>query len=231
MEAGAFLGTTCRSSQHLSRPGLQHASASLPRRQGRMGITGTLLAPCLLVSTQRARRRFRNVRCVSRNAAPSLAELESLAEQVRRSRELGPARDDLEDLGYYSFDSYYTRGGGSRRGFCNWLLRDVLMVGRYPYCDPLGEFPSKEDGRRHLRRMLEIGISAFVCMQSEIPSPAPENLKAWPWEGVSLPATWLLFGGPWSCLVLCTVAVGGFPKAFWFRVQGLGSHVNKNKTV
>ncbi|CAE7228329.1 CDKN3 [Symbiodinium natans] len=152
-----------------------------------MGITGTLLAPCLLVSTQRARRRFRNVRCVSRNAAPSLAELESLAEQVRRSRELGPARDDLEDLGYYSFDSYYTRGGGSRRGFCNWLLRDVLMVGRYPYCDPLGEFPSKEDGRRHLRRMLEIGISAFVCMQSEIPSPAPENLKAWPWEGVSLP--------------------------------------------
>ena len=62
------------------------------------------------------------------------------------------------------------------------------MVGRYPYCDPLGDYPSKEDGRRHLRKMLEVSITAFVCMQAEIPSPAPENLKAWPWEGVSLPA-------------------------------------------
>ncbi|CAE7686638.1 CDKN3 [Symbiodinium sp. CCMP2592] len=110
-----------------------------------------------------------------------------LANEIRISRDMGPVRENLEDPAYYAFPSYYTRGDGSQRGFCNWLLRDVLMVGRYPYCDPMGDFPSKLDGRRHLKKMLDAGITAFVCMQAEIPSPAPENLKAWPWEGVSLP--------------------------------------------
>ncbi|CAE6969682.1 CDKN3 [Symbiodinium sp. CCMP2456] len=168
-----------------------HRSARLVQRSGCFaGAVGvTLITRSFTFGSLCAQGRgFRRIRRFGQRAAPAprLEELEVLANEIRMSRDMGPVRENLDDLAYYAFPSCYTRGDGSQRGFCNWLLRDVLMVGRYPYCDPLGDFPSKVDGRRHLKKMLDVGITAFVCMQAEIPSPAPENLKAWPWEGVSL---------------------------------------------
>ena len=205
----------------------RHRSARLVRRRGCFaGAVGvTLITRSFTFGSLCVQGRgFRRIRRLGQRAAaaPRLEELEVLANEIRISRDMGPARENLEDLAYYAFPSCYTRGDGSQRGFCNWLLRDVLMVGRYPYCDPLGDFPSKEEGRRHLKKMLDVGITAFVCMQAEIPSPAPENLKAWPWEGVSLQATWII--GQLSSITCHHVVIMSS-----MLIYGYGSHDDREE--
>ena len=162
----------------------RHQSARLVQRRG--CLAGAVGVPLVtqsftfgsLCAQGRGFRRSRRLGQRAAAAAPRLEELEMLANEIRISRDMGPVRENLEDPAYYAFPSYYTRGDGSQRGFCNWLLRDVLMVGRYPYCDPLGDFPSKLDGRRHLTKMLDAGITAFVCMQAEIPSSCTRKLES-----------------------------------------------------
>lgn len=61
----------------------------------------------------------------------------------------------------------------------NWLAPGHVLVGRYPLTAP-----DEAEGRAHLRRLLEAGVTTFVCLQSEVP-PQTERQK-WPTEGIKL---------------------------------------------
>merc|ERR1712096_565168 len=58
----------------------------------------------------------------------------------------------------------------------------MVIVGRYPFCDPMLTGPTEDEGRAHLRLMLSSGVTAFVCLQAEIP---PQS-EYWPLDGVTL---------------------------------------------
>jgi len=83
-----------------------------------------------------------------------------------------PAKFSLPDASELAFDSAYVGADGSRRGFSNWLLPGSVMVGRYPHGTPFGSKtgrPGAEESREHIRKVLEAGVTTFVCLQEEVP--------------------------------------------------------------
>ena len=101
---------------------------------------------------------------------------------VRRAAAL--RRKDVADFAAaadFAFDSLYTKGD-ERRGWSNWLLKERLMLGQYPHCQPAEPGPSAADAQAHLRRVLSAGVDCFVSLQDELP---PQD-AAWPPEGVRL---------------------------------------------
>mmetsp|Transcript_45452 Transcript_45452/g.110516 ORF Transcript_45452/g.110516 Transcript_45452/m.110516 type:complete len:327 (-) Transcript_45452:3478-4458(-) len=71
-----------------------------------------------------------------------------------------------------------------RRGFCNWIIPGVLMVGQYPGQTPEIDGPTPEEVERHVKTLVannegsdKIGITLFCSLQSELP---PQNDdKSW----------------------------------------------------
>jgi len=59
--------------------------------------------------------------------------------------------------------------------FANWLLPGSVMVGRYPYCEK-SRCTSKAKGELQLTKIIETGISTFVCLQAEIPAQSQLSL-------------------------------------------------------
>mmetsp|Transcript_45453 Transcript_45453/g.110527 ORF Transcript_45453/g.110527 Transcript_45453/m.110527 type:complete len:342 (-) Transcript_45453:3417-4442(-) len=71
-----------------------------------------------------------------------------------------------------------------RRGFCNWIIPGVLMVGQYPGQTPEIDGPTPEDVELHIKTLVanndgsdKIGITLFCSLQTELP---PQNDdKSW----------------------------------------------------
>ncbi|CAJ1377172.1 unnamed protein product [Effrenium voratum] len=66
----------------------------------------------------------------------------------------------------------------------NWLVPGQLMVGRYPYVNPV-YCDQLEEAEAHLAALLEEAkVSTFVCLQSELPDQVAGD---WPARGVPVP--------------------------------------------
>ena len=58
-----------------------------------------------------------------------------------------------------------------QRGYCNWLIPNTVMIGRYPGMTPETNGPTSDECRRHIQNMIEDAkISLFCCLQTEVPS-------------------------------------------------------------
>jgi hypothetical protein len=66
------------------------------------------------------------------------------------------------------FDSSFNKSGHPR-GFCNWLIPGVLMVGQYPGQNPLQDGPCAEAVASHLQRITRAHVSVFCSLQGETP--------------------------------------------------------------
>lgn len=53
--------------------------------------------------------------------------------------------------------------------YANWLLPGSLMLGRYPFVEP-SRCLTREQGEQQLDEIVRAGITAFVCLQEEIPA-------------------------------------------------------------
>ncbi|KAL3143255.1 hypothetical protein ABBQ38_002104 [Trebouxia sp. C0009 RCD-2024] len=58
--------------------------------------------------------------------------------------------------------------------YANWLIPGHLMVGRYPYVEP-SRCRRREKGEAQVRKVVEAGITTFVCLQEEL--PAQDKMK------------------------------------------------------
>jgi len=69
-----------------------------------------------------------------------------------------------------------------QRGFCNWLIPHLLMIGQYPGTTPETNGPTRNESTRHIRNMVQdANISLFCCLQSEVPCQTEE--EAWNRDG------------------------------------------------
>ena len=107
--------------------------------------------------------------------APSINSLQRRA----RALECGPF--ETKD---FAIASTYARDGGTR-GWSNWLIDGRLVLGQYPNCQPAVPGPTAKEARIHLRKMLELGVDCFTCLQAELPPQDDE--ASWPAGGVPLP--------------------------------------------
>jgi len=65
--------------------------------------------------------------------------------------------------------------GAHMRGFCNWVVPDLLMVGQYPGQNPEATGPNPQEAAEHIRSVVaDAGIRTFCCLQSEVPAQADE---------------------------------------------------------
>ncbi|CAE6972203.1 unnamed protein product [Symbiodinium sp. CCMP2592] len=65
----------------------------------------------------------------------------------------------------------------------NWLLPGHLMIGRYPYLNPV-YCTSQREAVEQLHGLLKVGITTFVCLQTEIPPQVGPASEEWPADGV-----------------------------------------------
>ena len=66
----------------------------------------------------------------------------------------------------------------NRRGFCNWLIPNKLMIGQYPGQTPEKDGPIDTEVQQHLDRMVnDANITTFVSLQDEI--TCQTNYKEW----------------------------------------------------
>jgi len=57
-----------------------------------------------------------------------------------------------------------------RRGYCNWLLPNKIMIGSYPGMTPEINGPTRQESLRHIQNMVQSAkITLFCCLQSEVP--------------------------------------------------------------
>mmetsp|Transcript_110255 Transcript_110255/g.195198 ORF Transcript_110255/g.195198 Transcript_110255/m.195198 type:complete len:286 (+) Transcript_110255:68-925(+) len=114
--------------------------------------------------------------------ADSVARLCLLASEIRESRNLAPISvQDLWKKENYEMQSAYLKPNGTSRGFCNWLVRNSMIIGRYPCCDPTGR-PTLIEARSHMRFLVENDVTTYVCLQAEL----PPQTGVWPADGVKL---------------------------------------------
>lgn len=107
-----------------------------------------------------------------------------LLEKAAQVREIvGPrpydhnTNDDLSHHLYFesSFHSSSSKDGGYQRGFCNWLIPNLIMVGQYPGQVPEVGGPTADEVRHFLECITSTGeegnnVRLFCSLQSELPS-------------------------------------------------------------
>jgi len=72
-----------------------------------------------------------------------------------------------------------------QRGFCNWLIPQRIMIGQYPGTTPEKNGPSSKECQMHIRNMVvDVRISLFCCLQTEV--PPQEDETGWKDGGVYL---------------------------------------------
>jgi hypothetical protein len=100
-----------------------------------------------------------------------------------RASSLTAVTSSSDDL---AFSSFYMDNTGQPRGFCNWIVPQKIMAGRYPHGTPIGSktgSPSPDEARRHLRAvMTEAGVNTFVMLQTEV--PAQDDDMSWPLNNI-----------------------------------------------
>ncbi len=58
-----------------------------------------------------------------------------------------------------------------KRGFCNWLIPQRIMIGQYPGMTPESNGPTSKESQMHIRNMVQDAkITQFCCLQTEVPS-------------------------------------------------------------
>ena len=58
-----------------------------------------------------------------------------------------------------------------QRGFCNWLIPNLIVIGKYPGLNPETNGPTSNECRLHIQSMVkDAQISLFCCLQTEVPS-------------------------------------------------------------
>jgi hypothetical protein len=61
--------------------------------------------------------------------------------------------------------------GAVQRGYCNWLIPNTVMIGRYPGQTPETNRPTVDECQRHIQNMIQnANITLFCCLQTEVPS-------------------------------------------------------------
>lgn len=67
----------------------------------------------------------------------------------------------------------------TERGFCNYIIPPILMVGQYPGQNPEPSGPNEEEVMSHFRSImiLDGNISLFCCLQDEV--PAQDDYTKW----------------------------------------------------
>jgi hypothetical protein len=62
-------------------------------------------------------------------------------------------------------------GAVVQRGYCNWLIPNTVMIGRYPGQTPETNRPTVDECQRHIQNMIQnANITLFCCLQTEVPS-------------------------------------------------------------
>ena len=57
------------------------------------------------------------------------------------------------------------------RGFCNWIIPQVLIQGQYPGMTPESYGPSSKECQVHIQNMIQQAkVTCFCCLQTEVPS-------------------------------------------------------------
>ena len=70
------------------------------------------------------------------------------------------------------------KSGAHVRGFCNWIVPGIIMVGQYPGQNPEANGPTEAEAADHIRSVVaDAGIRTFCCLQSEV--PAQDDDGAW----------------------------------------------------
>jgi len=73
------------------------------------------------------------------------------------------------------------RKSSVKRGFCNWLIPQRIMIGQYPGMTPETNGPSSKECQMHIQNMIqEAKINQFCCLQTEVP-PQDDDSK---WEAL-----------------------------------------------
>jgi len=126
------------------------------------------------------------------DAIPSISSLMKTAQQVREkfygnddaTNSLLPSflNDPYKHLSYPSSTYNMVIENGSparaskkkiisvRRGYCNWLIPNKIMIGSYPGMTPEINGPSRQESLRHIQNMVkDAKITLFCCLQSEVP--------------------------------------------------------------
>jgi len=68
-----------------------------------------------------------------------------------------------------------------KRGFCNWLIPQRIMIGQYPGMTPESNGPTSKESEMHIQNMVQDAkITQFCCLQTEVPSQ-DDNVE---WEAV-----------------------------------------------
>ena len=58
-----------------------------------------------------------------------------------------------------------------KRGFCNWLIHQKIMIGQYPGMTPETNGPTSKESQMHIQNMVQDAkINQFCCLQTEVPS-------------------------------------------------------------
>ncbi|KAL7533035.1 hypothetical protein ACHAWF_004317 [Thalassiosira exigua] len=66
---------------------------------------------------------------------------------------------------------YGSRKMSVQRGFCNWLIPQLIMIGQYPGSTPESNGPSVRECQLHIQNMVQdANVSMFCCLQTEVPS-------------------------------------------------------------
>jgi len=69
--------------------------------------------------------------------------------------------------------------------FANWLLPGRLLVGRYPYLNPVYCTSRAEADEQLASIISEAGATTYVCLQGELPPQDSQN--DWPAKGIHVP--------------------------------------------
>ena len=71
----------------------------------------------------------------------------------------------------YNMQTDNDGGAVVQRGYCNWLIPNTVMIGRYPGQTPETNRPTVDECQRHIQNMIEdANITLFCCLQTEVPS-------------------------------------------------------------
>jgi len=145
-------------------------------------MTAVLVAVAPAVSPFAAQRSSR-----MKLSCANLATLYTQAASVRaklphRLQESPPPPSDF--VAALAYPSAYLKqdedgkSGAHVRGFCNWIVPGIIMVGQYPGQNPEANGPTEAEAADHIRSVVaDAGIRTFCCLQSEV--PAQDDDGAW----------------------------------------------------
>eukprot|EP00985_Skeletonema_marinoi_P031581 scaffold37731_cov140-Skeletonema_marinoi.AAC.2 len=74
-----------------------------------------------------------------------------------------------------------SKSSSVKRGFCNWLIPQRIMIGQYPGMTPEANGPTSKESQMHIQNMVQDAkINQFCCLQTEVPSQ-DDNVE---WEAL-----------------------------------------------